>query len=464
MPISIGRNNSSLKAQRQLAATSDRLSRVFERLSSGQRINRASDDAAGLSVAMTLKNDSKIFTQAIRNVNDGVSALNIADQAMGNLSQIVSRQMELAEQAANGIYSTAQRSAMDTEAQALSQEYSRILATTQFNGQKLIDGSTTGITLQAGVGTESALTAKIYETTGSGSVTDAGTTTNYTFNLNDNGDGINSYGYLIADLNSDGKSDLIAMSTSSATLDYASFNLVCVLGSSGGLSASTGVGETYSAPGEYVTANLISARVADSTADGKPDIRVRYSYASEFATILGTEQEQFTNTSSGTTFSMDFSFNDNLAPASDARFTGNTTADFNGDGIADNFVDNGNGYTIRIHNTTQASATDDLTAPAISLTSQANARTALDNLKTLSSEISQARGRIGASMSRIASASSILQSTQTNLVAADGRIRSADIAQESAELTRSTILRNMGAAVLAQANQQPKIALQLLKN
>lgn len=463
MPISIGRNNSSLKAQRQLAATSDRLSRVFERLSSGQRINRASDDAASLAVSMSLRNDSKIFTQAVRNVNDGVSALNIADQAMANLSQIVARQMELAEQAANGIYSTSQRSAMDTEAQALAQEYSRIIATTQFNGRKLIDGSTTGITLQAGVGTESALTAQIYETTGSGSVTDTGTTTNYNFNFTDNGDGINSYGYLIGDLNSDGKSDLIALSTSSATLDYATFNLKYVLGSSGGLSENTGVSQTYSVPGEYVTVTVNSARLADQTGDGKPDIRVQYFYLSEFLTINGIENEQFTNTTSGGTFSMDFSFNDTLAPPSNGLFTGNTTADFNGDGIADNFVDNGTGYSIRIHNTSQASATDDLTAPSFSLTSQANARTALDSLKTLYAEISKTRGRVGASLSRISSASSILQSTTTNLTAADSRIRSADIAQESAELTRSTILRNMGAAVLAQANQQPKIALQLLR-
>ena len=97
----------------------ERLASVYERLSSGQRINRASDDAAGLAVSSSLHVNTRVYNQAIRNINDGVSALTIADQAISNLSDIVVRQTELAEQAANGIYSTIQRAAMDREAQAL---------------------------------------------------------------------------------------------------------------------------------------------------------------------------------------------------------------------------------------------------------------------------------------------------------------------------------------------------------
>ena len=78
MSIRIGSNISSLQAQRQLGQTSDLLSKTFERLSSGQRINRASDDAAGLAIVSSLNADRRVYSQGVRNLNDGVSALNVA--------------------------------------------------------------------------------------------------------------------------------------------------------------------------------------------------------------------------------------------------------------------------------------------------------------------------------------------------------------------------------------------------
>ena len=105
MSVRLGSNIASLGAQRRLADTSSALSTTFERLSSGQRINRASDDAAGLAISDTLRAKSRIYTQGVRNLNDGISLLNIADSAIENLSSIVVRLEELAAQAANGSYS-----------------------------------------------------------------------------------------------------------------------------------------------------------------------------------------------------------------------------------------------------------------------------------------------------------------------------------------------------------------------
>ena len=85
MPVTIGSNISSLRAQRDLAKSTDTLTVVFERLSSGQRINRASDDAAGLAIALSLNNDKRVYTQAVRNVNDGISALTIASSALRSI-------------------------------------------------------------------------------------------------------------------------------------------------------------------------------------------------------------------------------------------------------------------------------------------------------------------------------------------------------------------------------------------
>jgi len=116
MGVFIGNNISSMRAQRALGQTSADLSRVMERLSSGQRINRAGDDAAGLSVSSALNTDRRVFSQAMRNLNDGISAFNIAEGAFDALSQIALRLQELAVQSANGVLSFKQRDSIDKEA------------------------------------------------------------------------------------------------------------------------------------------------------------------------------------------------------------------------------------------------------------------------------------------------------------------------------------------------------------
>ena len=117
------------------------------------RINRASDDAAGLAVGSLLKLDAKVYAQGINNVNDGVSAYSIAEGALTELKNITVRQNELAAEAANGTYSNKQRAALHSESKALSDEFNRIVQTTQFNNLNLLDRSTTSISVQAGYGT-----------------------------------------------------------------------------------------------------------------------------------------------------------------------------------------------------------------------------------------------------------------------------------------------------------------------
>lgn len=150
MSITFGSNIASLGAQRRLSQVSESLSSTFERLSSGQRINRASDDAAGLAISSTLNTDSRVFTQSIRNVNDGLSALGIADGALQQLTSITQRQQELAEQAANGTLGSSQRASLNLEAQKLRDEFNRIVSITSFNGVKLLDGTNGELRIQAG--------------------------------------------------------------------------------------------------------------------------------------------------------------------------------------------------------------------------------------------------------------------------------------------------------------------------
>lgn len=151
MAISIGSNITSLQAQRRLDITGTKLSQAFNKLSSGYRINRGADDAAGLAIAESLKAQSRIAGQAIRNTNDGISTIAIADGALGEVANILSRLAELASQSANGTLSTTQRSVVSNEFIALSSEIERIAAVTEFNGIKLLSG-TNAITIQVGTG------------------------------------------------------------------------------------------------------------------------------------------------------------------------------------------------------------------------------------------------------------------------------------------------------------------------
>jgi flagellin len=141
MSINIATNVSSIRAQRNLTSVSERIGRSYERLSSGFRINGAADDAAGLSIAETLKADARVAVVGIRNASDGISLVTLADQTINEITNVLGRLAELAQQSANGIYSNEQRSALSGEFVALSSEIERIALTIEFNGQRLLSGS-----------------------------------------------------------------------------------------------------------------------------------------------------------------------------------------------------------------------------------------------------------------------------------------------------------------------------------
>jgi flagellin len=154
MGISLGVNEGLLRANRQLNKTSDRLSASFARLSSGQRINKSGDDAAGLAVADSLAVSSRLMQVALRNANDGISALAIADNALSEIGNVLQRQAELAQQAVNGFFTAAQRSVLQTEFNDLASEVERIATGTSYNGVSLLSGGA-AIALQVGIDTTS---------------------------------------------------------------------------------------------------------------------------------------------------------------------------------------------------------------------------------------------------------------------------------------------------------------------
>ena len=141
MPVRIFNNIASLNAQRILGLNNDRLAKSVERISSGIRINRGADDAAGLAISEALRSDIRGLRQAVRNANDGIALINVAEGALNEQSSILIRLRELASQAATGTVGSTERATIQLEFSALRNEIDRIAATSQFNGQGLVDGS-----------------------------------------------------------------------------------------------------------------------------------------------------------------------------------------------------------------------------------------------------------------------------------------------------------------------------------
>ena len=141
MAVRIFNNIPSLTAQRILGVNNNRLSLSVERISSGIRINRAADDAAGLAISEGLRSDIRALRQAVRNASDGISLLNVTEGALNEQSGILIRLRELSSQAATGTVGSTERATIQLEFTALRSELDRITATTEFNGAKLINGN-----------------------------------------------------------------------------------------------------------------------------------------------------------------------------------------------------------------------------------------------------------------------------------------------------------------------------------
>ena len=141
MAIRIFNNIASINAQRILGVNNTRLAQSIERISSGIRINRGADDAAGLAISEGLRSDIRALRQANRNANDGMSLINVTEGALNEQSSILIRLRELASQAATGTVGSTERATIQLEFSALRDELTRIAQTTEFNGIGLIDGN-----------------------------------------------------------------------------------------------------------------------------------------------------------------------------------------------------------------------------------------------------------------------------------------------------------------------------------
>ncbi|WP_022941997.1 flagellin hook IN motif-containing protein, partial [Psychromonas hadalis] len=161
----INTNIMSLNAQRQLNKSQLTQNEAMERLSSGLRINSAKDDAAGLAISTGMQSQIRGINQAVRNANDGISMTQTAEGSMNEMTNILQRMRELSVQSANDTNSASNREAIQKEVDQLHNELDRIASTTEFNGVKLLDGSSGTITLQIGANSGETLSFSLSSVT-----------------------------------------------------------------------------------------------------------------------------------------------------------------------------------------------------------------------------------------------------------------------------------------------------------
>ena len=156
MGLRINQNIAAMNSYRNLSVTEGQMSKSLEKLSSGFRINRAADDAAGLAISEGLRSQVGGLKVAVRNAQDGVSVVQTAEGALTEVHAILQRVRDLAVQAGNDSNNAAARTNIKTEVDSLADELTRIGVSTNFNGTKLLDGSATALTFQVGASNQAA--------------------------------------------------------------------------------------------------------------------------------------------------------------------------------------------------------------------------------------------------------------------------------------------------------------------
>jgi flagellin len=420
--VSLRSNISSLTAQRRLEQATGELTTIYERLASGRRINRASDDAAGLAVASALNADKRVYNVAGRNLNDAISTSAIINGALDNQGNILGRLAELAEQSANGTLSNAQRKTLQREFDSLSDEYDRISATTIFNGRNLLQGGE-GIDIQAGIrGDANSRIAfsSVDSRRASG-------------NINPN---------TIDDYDKDG--------TSADWLAYAS---------PGGVELS----DLSAARLRELFGNAVIFTTANETGSSTShDVAVVLMKSGDGEIAAFSLQRDASSGNYGQVGAPQGIF---IVNAVSAGSTVAPNGKLNGGTNIIQVSDEYQSYTLDVDLGELTFFSDRPTDLLYGATIDTNlrARDTLDVVNNRIAALSALRGKVGATESRIQIALNLVTNASVVRAAAEGRILDSDIAGESARLVQSQIKQQAAASVLAQANQQPALALQLLR-
>lgn len=505
MALRINYNQASLSAQRSLGSTQGQFASAIERLSSGLRINRASDDSAGLAVSEKLKNQVRGLNQAQRNAQDAVSLLQTAEGALNETHSLLARMRELAVQSANDTLSNNDRAHLQNEVNQLVSEIDRIAASTQYNKIALLnkDSAVTlhnsGDALQFHIGANTNLVSGAASTSSgdnalqfsigaarsqdlgdvkllselgvTGSIektfTVGGSTIKYNPSVDtvfDVRDAINDASGTSGVTASVTGGKLVLASNAAFTITGDTGNLVSALGlpaagATGSISGSSTVADVTGSTGSFyiddnigtpATVNYSGTMTLDALASAMQTALRATSETTATVTVVGGAF-QFQNVVSNNVI---------LDPATPTEF-GITSPLLVGTTTASTMV------TIR--NTASSSTLTGVTSISSStdgtldVASQTSANASISLLDAAIEDVSTSRGQIGSMQNRLESVINSLGVASENTAAANSRIRDADVAQAVSEMTRTQILQQATMAVLAQANQSPQSVLQLLK-
>ncbi|MCC7369578.1 MAG: flagellin [Chloroflexi bacterium] len=405
----INTNINALNVQRNLTSVNGGLSKSIERLSSGLRINRAADDAAGLSISEKLRGQSRGLNQAIRNAQDGISMIQTAEGGLNETHSILQRMRELAIQASNDTLTDIDRGAVASELTSLKNEIDRIANNTEFNTKKLLNGSLS--TSLAGAAATDLVNNELIGTSGVvAQVNVAGAQSGTTFTMTAAGTtGVT----LTATIGGQTVSQTIVLSSmTTAGTQSLNFNTL-------------GVSISLSGGGANGTIANIQAELVGASND-------------TIVTSVGASSASFqvgANANQTVTVSMDSS----VTSANNASAAG---AFGFGGGFAN----------LAAAVTTFASSSNTTNAQAL-----------IQSLDDAIADVSMNRSSLGAVQNRLEHSIENLATSAENLTASESRIRDADMAAEMVIFTRNNILSQAGTSILAQANQLPQGVLSLLK-
>ncbi len=453
----INHNISALNTNRQMGINNAAGSKAMEKLSSGLRINRAGDDAAGLAISEKMRGQIKGLNQASRNSQDGISLIQTAEGALQETHNILQRMRELAVQSANDTNNDVDRGEIQKEIDQLKSEIDRIANTTEFNTKKLLNGD-----VGQKVDTTSNL-GKVGEVRATDGSLD-GTYTAEFSNITKTIESVKSAGGVSkADIGVelDPKAAENALKAGKYTVEFsgAADDATAVLKDENGKVLATAKSDGAD-PFEF---SIDGTNTALTIADGKYngtggtlEFEVQLQADVKISNADGTEQTyKDVKADSSSVISaggFDFDVTTNLAAAA-------TEVNVTNNGVKFHIGANQGQNTLLAINKMDTAS---LKVGDIDLKTQTGADDAITVINNAIEKVSSERSKLGANQNRLEHTISNLNNSAENLQAAESRIRDVDMAKEVMEMTRANILGQASQAMLAQANQKPQSVLQLL--
>lgn len=488
----IQHNIAALNSYRNLTGNNSAVSKNLEKLSSGYRINRAGDDAAGLAISEKMRAQITGLNTAQKNAQDGVSLVQTAEGALTEVHSMLNRMVELADQSANGTYDNeVDRANLQKEIASLKDEIDRIADSTNFNGINLLDGSLSTAkldvksasiagnpitpTVNAATGTSSAFVAKASADEKKQTLTveyadESGTLHEVEVEYTSNTDvGKNDEAILgalqksklasVFDIKSDTKGNLTLTSK--------------VVGENGAKLTAISTTDTTA---DAVTIGAVTKGKNETVTltNGAQNIA-----ANDTIVLNGKTYEFVANTSSkpktegATAIVVGANEDATIANLNTALENAGVKATKNGNNLVLSATKDGAALTLQIGDTSEdfnqmnVSVGDMHTAALgiadIDISTQAGAKAAVGKIKSAINSVSSTRGDLGAIQNRLEHTINNLSVTSENMTAAESRIRDVDMANEMMAYTKNNILVQSSQAMLAQANQLPQGVLQLLQ-